>query len=177
LVFLPEPFTLRLFRLFNLCLASDRRALLSSSRQASARENLMSQFTFSPAQGFPGLRGVLPYVPLTLTYETQSLTELALVDSGAAINVLPYEFGLELGLSWEWQDVPLPFIGILKGMPAFGIVLSGQAADFEPVRLAFAWTRRTRAEISLILGMTNFFDYFRLVLDKPEGFFELIPKD
>lgn len=37
----------------------------------------------------------------------QGLTALALIDSGAAVNILPHEPGLEPGLSWESQDLPL----------------------------------------------------------------------
>ena len=45
--------------------------------------------------------GGLPFVDITLTHEDYVISRSTLVDSGSTINVLPYEDGLDLGLSWE----------------------------------------------------------------------------
>lgn len=42
----------------------------------------------------------LPRVPLVLRRGDQIVEGLGLVDSGATINVLPYEIGLQLGGVW-----------------------------------------------------------------------------
>lgn len=41
----------------------------------------------------------LPFVTIILTFHERSISRTALVDSGSTVNVLPYEDGLELGLS------------------------------------------------------------------------------
>jgi hypothetical protein len=52
---------------------------------------------------------IMPYIPLTLTLGDRSLEVTALLDTGANVNVLPYEIGLQLGAVWENQTVSIPF--------------------------------------------------------------------
>ena len=61
------------------------------------------------AQRFPykiidtslGMVDRMPYLPWTLSLKGQSLNAEGLLDTGASVNVLPYELGLQLGLVWE----------------------------------------------------------------------------
>jgi hypothetical protein len=48
-----------------------------------------------------GMVDRMPYLPLTLSLNGQSLNTEGLLDTGASVNVLPYELGLQLGLVWE----------------------------------------------------------------------------
>lgn len=120
-----------------------------------------------------GGKGGLPFVPVTLLHEDQRIQVPALVDSGATVNVLPYDVGLHLGLAWEEQDFALDVVGVLRGSPAYGILLSGEIGAFSPVRLAFAWTRKTSEEIPVILGQVNFFQEFTVSFDGRAQTFEL----
>ncbi len=43
----------------------------------------------------------LPFLPLKLSRENETVEALGLIDSGATINVLPYQVGLKLGSVWE----------------------------------------------------------------------------
>lgn len=43
----------------------------------------------------------LPRLPLLLRREDQSVEAVGLVDSGATVDVLPYELGLQLGGIWD----------------------------------------------------------------------------
>lgn len=126
-------------------------------------------FSYSPSG--------LPFVDLTLTYGGQSIVKPALVDSGSTINVLPYEDGLDLGLSWEAQRFLLKNEGFLKGTPTYAVLLTAQIATFSPTQLAFAWTRKSRDEIRLILGQTNFFQQFEITFRGREGIFTITPYD
>ncbi len=126
-------------------------------------------FSYSP--------GGLPFVDLTLTHAGQSIAKPALVDSGSTINILPYEDGLDLGLSWEVQRVLLKSEGFLKGTSTYAVLLTAQLATFSPVQLAFAWTRKSRDEIRLILGQTNFFQHFEVTFRGREGSFTIAPYD
>ncbi len=62
----------------------------------------------TPAQQFPYVRrdpslgqaSLAPILPLTLIGRQRIATD-GLVDSGAAVNVLPYALGVQLGFDWE----------------------------------------------------------------------------
>jgi hypothetical protein len=47
------------------------------------------------------------YLPLTLSLNGQSLNTEGLLDTGASVNVLPYELGLQLGLVWENETLSM----------------------------------------------------------------------
>ena len=119
--------------------------------------------------------GGLPFIEVTLTYKTHKITRPALVDSGSTINVLPYEDGCELGLSWEAQQVRLKDEGFLTGAPVYAVLLTAYIAPFKPVELAFAWTRKSRDSVRLILGQINFFEQFDITFRGREKSFEIVP--
>jgi hypothetical protein len=66
----------------------------------------------SPARG-------LPLIEIALYHGEHKKTVSALVDSGAAMSVLPSDTGL--GLAWEKQTVPVDVGGVLKNTPAYGV--------------------------------------------------------
>ena len=127
------------------------------------------KFRYSP--------GGLPFVDITLAHEDYMISRSALVDSGSTINVLPYEDGLDLRLSWEGQPVPLKDEGLLHGAPVYGVLLTAQIVPFPPVKLAFAWTQKSRQEVRVILGQTNFFEYFEITFRGREKSFDISPYD
>ena len=120
-----------------------------------------------------GVRGGLPFIRMELLHRDRTIQVSALVDSGSTVNVLPYDVGLQLGLVWEEQDFPLDVVGVLGASPAFGVLLAGDIEAFPPVRLAFAWTRKTSEEVPVILGQVNFFQEFRVSFDGRTQTFEL----
>lgn len=132
------------------------------------------QFSYQQAQGFPGLQSGLPYLPLTLIHHEHTVTSPALVDSGATVNVLPHDIGLDLGLTWGKSTLPLAGEGFLRGLPTYGVLLRGTVHPFPSVRLVFAWSQRTSQEIPLILGQMNFFHLFKVTFDGKAGTFEIV---
>ena len=98
----------------------------------------------------------------------------ALIDSGATLNVLPYDVGLQLGADWEAQVAPIRLGGNLAESEARGLILSGRIEGFAPVRLAFAWSRSN--SIPVILGQTNFFLEFDVRFCRSQMFFEVAPR-
>ena len=124
---------------------------------------------------FPYAPQGLPFVDIVLTHHERSISRTALVDSGSTVNVLPYEDGLELGLSWEEQGVLLRDEGFLHGAPVYGVLLTIQLESYSPVTQAFAWTQKSRDEVRLILGQTNFFEYFEITFRGREKTFEILP--
>lgn len=105
-----------------------------------------------------GPASALPYLPITLQNGQEECTTTALVDSGAALNVLPYNTGLLLGAVWERQTVPVRLSGNLAASEARALLLTGTVPGFAPVRLAFAWSRSD--SVPVILGQVNFFMEF-----------------
>jgi hypothetical protein len=79
--------------------------------------------TTSPAQNeFDSL----PRLSLSLRREDRIVESLGLVDSGATVNVLPYELGLQLGGVWEDRKAVIQLAGNLcncsnRRIPTHGI--------------------------------------------------------
>jgi hypothetical protein len=132
------------------------------------------RFPFIERTNSLGLSSTLPYLPITLTYTNRSVQAMALLDTGASVNVLPYEIGLQLGAVWEEQTVPIQLSGNLARMEARGLVLSATVAEFASILLAFAWTESREAP--LILGHMNFFAEFDVCFYRADFAFELRPR-
>jgi hypothetical protein len=120
-----------------------------------------SLFPYLPTKNLRGETAWRPVLPFELTYRAKTMTVSGLVDSGADVNVLPYDIGLELGAVWEAQKRIIELSGNLAHHEARGILLSARVAPFAPVvQLAFAWTRAEY--VSLILGQVNFLREFNV---------------
>ena len=122
-----------------------------------------------------GEAGLQPYAPLTLTYQDHSLTVPGLLDTGAMVNVLPYQVGVDLGAVWEQQTTMLRLTGNLAQFEARGLLVSATAGQFAPVRLVFAWTRAM--DVPVLLGQVNFFMEFDVCFYRSQLAFELRPEE
>ena len=60
------------------------------------------QFSYVARDPSLGNASLAPMLPLTLIGR-QSLATTGLVDSGAALNVLPYALGVQLGFDWDQE--------------------------------------------------------------------------
>ncbi|NET56295.1 MAG: retroviral-like aspartic protease [Symploca sp. SIO2E6] len=132
------------------------------------------RFPFIERTNRLGLSNTMPYLPITLSRENRSVEAMALLDTGASVNVLPYEVGLQLGAVWEQQTVLIQLSGNLAQKEARGLVLSAKVAEFSPVLLAFAWTESREAP--MILGHMNFFVEFDVCFYRADLAFELCPR-
>jgi hypothetical protein len=104
----------------------------------------------------------------------QKLSTHCLVDSGAAINVLPYSIGVQLGYDWDSETNTVQLSGNLASVSAKVVVLSAGVGSFLPVRLAFAWAKTD--SIGAILGQINFFLEFDICFFRSRGVLEIRPK-
>jgi hypothetical protein len=59
------------------------------------------RFPFVERTNSLSLSSTLPYLAIALTYREQSVEAMAMLDTGASVNVLPYDIGLQLGVVWE----------------------------------------------------------------------------
>jgi hypothetical protein len=116
----------------------------------------------------------LPRVPIILRREGRTVEALALVDSGATVNVMPYELGLQLGATWHDSGAIIQLAGNLGNQSATPFSSMVQVGDIASVQLAFAWTKSPNAP--LILGQTNFFMEFDVCFYRSKMEFEVKPK-
>lgn len=127
----------------------------------------------SPAN-LQGKGQYMPYLPLDLRYKNQTLNAHGLLDTGSAVNLLPYEMGLSLGAVWEKQTIPLTLTGNLARFEARAVFVEMYIEGHSWIELAFAWTRSENAP--LLLGQTNFFMEFDVLFSRSALFFEVTPK-
>jgi hypothetical protein len=133
------------------------------------------------AQRFPykvidrslGMVDRMPYLPLMLSLDGQSLNAEGLLDTGASVNVLPYELGIQLGLIWENETLSVVLAGNLARFEARAVVVNAQVSSFSKVNLAFAWTQAT--DVPLILGQANFLFEFEVCFFRARSEFEIRP--
>lgn len=116
----------------------------------------------------------LPRLPLLLLREDRVVESIGLVDSGATVNVLPYELGLQLGGVWEDRRAIIQLAGNLGNLPAMPFSAISQIGEFLPTELVFAWSRSS--DVPLILGQTNFFMEFDICFYRSTSEFEVKPK-
>ncbi|MBD2777608.1 retroviral-like aspartic protease [Iningainema tapete] len=132
------------------------------------------RFAFIERINSLGVSSSMPYLPLTLTYRNRSVEVMALLDTGASVNVLPYDIGLQLGAVWEEQTTSVRLSGNLARLQARGLVVSAIVDEFSPILLAFAWTESREAP--LILGHVNFFAEFDVCFYRSDLAFEIRPR-
>lgn len=127
--------------------------------------------TNSPAQNeFDSL----PRLSLVLQRGDQRVEAVGLVDSGATVNVLPYELGLQLRGIWDDRRAIIQLAGNLSSQPAMPFSAISQIGEFAPTELVFAWVRNQN--VPLILGQTNFFLEFDICFYRSKSEFEVNPK-
>jgi hypothetical protein len=132
------------------------------------------KFPYKIIDTSPGMVDRMPYVPIMLSLNGRSLTAEGLLDTGASVNVLPYELGLELGLIWENENLSVVLAGNLAHFEARAVVVEAQVIPFPTVNLAFAWTQASKAP--LILGQANFLFEFDVCFSRFRSEFEIHPK-
>ncbi len=115
----------------------------------------------------------LPRLTLLLSYGNKEVEVAGLVDSGATVNVLPYEVGIRLGGTWDDSKPHIRLSGNLGNFPAIPLVTTAKIGKFDPVRLVFAWIM---TDAPLILGQTNFFMEFDVCFYRSKLEFEVMPK-
>jgi hypothetical protein len=120
---------------------------------------------------------LMPRLPLSLRYALRSAEVIGLLDTGSAVNVLPYYIGQELGAVWEEQATPVTLAGSLGRFEARALIVYATQPRLpiaDPVRLVFAWTQTNDAPV--ILGQVNFFMEFDVCFHRSQGMFEVRPK-
>ncbi len=129
------------------------------------------RFSYKVIDSSLGMVDRMPYLSLTLGCNGQSLNAEGLLDTGASVNVLPYELGLQLGLIWENETLSVLLTGNLARFEARAVVVDAQVSSFPTVDLAFTWTQAPN--MHLILGQANFFFEFDVCFFRARSEFEV----
>jgi hypothetical protein len=116
----------------------------------------------------------LPRMPLILKRDNQKIEALGLVDSGATVNVLPHDIGLQLGGTWDDRKAIIQLAGNLGNQTAIPFTVTAYIGEYSPTELVFAWVKNPN--IPLILGQTNFFMEFDVFFYRSRLEFEIKPK-
>lgn len=120
------------------------------------------------------LTSLMPRLPLDLHNGNHSVNVTGLLDTGSAVNVLPYSIGLALGAVWQAQTVSIPLVGALGRYDARALAVLAshpQLTGNHTVRLAFAWVQTDEAPV--IFGQVNFFAEFDVCFFRSQGVFDV----
>lgn len=131
------------------------------------------QFPYVARDPALGAASLAPMLPLTLR-TSMAVSVSGLVDSGAAINVLPFSVGVQLGFDWQKETRVVELSGNLAAVEARVVVVTAKVGHFPEVRLAFGWAQTD--SVSVILGQVNFFLEFDVCLFRARSLFEVRPK-
>ncbi|MCY3796531.1 MAG: hypothetical protein OXG84_01900 [Chloroflexi bacterium] len=112
-----------------------------------------------------------PFLPVSLRTGHHSVQSLALVDSGADMNVMPYDVGIELGGIWDEQQEIVGLSGIAGQVESRAIVVALAIGNWPIINMGFAWTRE--ADVPVILGQISFFSHVNICFMRSSQQFEL----
>jgi len=132
------------------------------------------RFRYSTTDPTQSEQDSLPRLPLVLRQGQQVVSAVGLVDSGATVNVLPYQLGIRLGAVWDDRKAIIRLAGNLGPVAAQPLFPMAEIADFPLIRLAFAWSRSDN--VPLILGQMNFFMEFDVCFYRSQLEFEIKPR-
>jgi hypothetical protein len=131
-----------------------------------------ARFPFLAASSSHGDALLMPLLPLDLSFKGGHVVQaVGLIDSGAAVNVLPYTLGVGLGAVWEQQTTHVTLSGNLATQEARAKLVQARVGSLTPVTLVFAWTRAEN--VPLLLGQVNFFDEFDVCIHRSQRHFEI----
>ena len=120
----------------------------------------------------------MPRLSLEISIGGRSLQIQGLVDTGASVNVLPYQFGLALGADWDRQSGLGTLTGGMAGIESRALAVTGHSREIAgamSVPLLFAWAQSETAPI--LFGQTNFLSEFSVCFYRSQKTFEVWRND
>jgi hypothetical protein len=132
-----------------------------------------ARFPFVPFGSGGPVSDLTPLLPIRLERDRTSLDVVALVDSDAAVSVLPWSVGLRFGIDWDSLSIPCLVGGGAGSVPGKILAVYSTVAPFPTIMLAFSWVQTDAMPI--ILGQTNFFLNFDVFFARARGYFEIQP--
>jgi len=117
-----------------------------------------------------GAASLAPLLPFRLRLGSLEESVLGLIDTGAAVNVLPWSVGERLGGDWDAAP-PVTLTGNLAAVEARVLLCEALVGGFGPRRLAFAWSKSD--VVPVLLGQINFLLVFDVLLSRSGQWFDV----
>lgn len=114
-----------------------------------------------------------PFVPVNLRLGGNEIHELAMIDSGADVCVLPRQIGVNLGALWEDQYEVVGLAGLTENLESRRITLNVTVGNLPSIMVPFAWTNSD--DVPVILGQSGFFSQFDICFFRSQGKIALKP--
>ena len=89
-----------------------------------------TRYPYSSVDSSLGEASLRPNLPLALTHQGISIDTTGLLDTGATVNVLPYQLGIDLGAVWGHQTRSLELTGNLANYKARILIVSAVVSEF-----------------------------------------------
>jgi hypothetical protein len=131
-------------------------------------------FSYTHVENSRGEAAIQPFLPAELRLGESRVEVSGLLDSGSAINVLPFDVGVRLGADWDRSSPLVRLTGNLASAEARVLVAHATPPGLPDVRLAFAWTRSN--DVPVIFGQVNFFMEFDVCFFRSRQEFDVRPK-
>ena len=131
---------------------------------------MRERFPFVARDIVAGPASLAPVLPLRLRLGGREEIVSGLIDTGAAVNVLPWSVGERLGGDWA-SALPVTLTGNLAVVEARVLLCEGLVGEFSPRRLAFAWSRSDT--VPVLLGQVNFLLEFDVCLSRSGLWFDV----
>ena len=132
----------------------------------------MTQIIRFPFQATPG-DILMPYIPVQLESNARAVQVMALLDTGAMVNVIPDRVGVALGLDWELGE-PSKLGGNIGKAPSKVFTVSVLIPGLNLVQLELNWSKSE--ELPVIFGQLDFFKQFDVCFSYSENELSLRPK-
>lgn len=129
------------------------------------------RYPFIQRDATAGLASSAPLLPFRARLGAKQETCVGLIDTGAAVNVVPWSVGQSLEGNWD-ASPPVILSGNLAKVEARILVVDAIVGSFAPRRLAFAWSKSDA--VPVLLGQVNFLSEFDVHLSRSGGWFEII---
>ena len=129
------------------------------------------RYPFVERDATAGAASLAPLLPLRLKLADREVAVSGLIDTGAAVSVVPWSVGVALGGDWG-AAAPVTLSGNLATAEARVLVVEGLVGGFRVRRLAFAWSRSDA--VPVLLGQVNYLLAFDVYLSRAGKWFELI---
>ncbi len=71
---------------------------------------------------------LMPFLPMTLSHNSREIDVSGLLDTGAAVNVLPFSVGQQLGFVWDNETNSITLRSIRQKYPLAGSSCLGKSA-------------------------------------------------
>jgi hypothetical protein len=97
-----------------------------------------------------------------------------LLDTGSAVNVLPWSVGVAVGLGWNAPAAPLALTGNLATVTAKAVLVTTLVGSYPVVQLVYAWVQSDA--VPVLFGRVNFFQEFDVCFHQSAGAFEVRPR-